>query len=255
MLGAIAGDIIGSVYESAPVKDYKAFILGPGSDFTDDTVLTAATADAVLHGRDYGCAYREWAGKYPERGYGSMFLRWAGSGSSGPSGSWGNGAAMRVSPLARAFKTLDEVLEEAARSAAATHNHPEASEGARSAAAAGFLALRGKPKDYIRDFISNNFTYEIDIPYKELKKSYTYDLSCRGTVPGALISFLESEDYEDAVRKALSLGGDADTLCCITGGIAEYFYGGIPDYIKEKTLKILPEEITELIKEFYRKCR
>lgn len=241
MLGAIAGDIIGSVYESRPIKTTDFPLFRDGSVFTDDTVLTVAVADALLTKKDYAAAYREYFGRYPHAGYGGAFRQWARSPVAGPYGSWGNGSAMRVSPVAWAFESLDSVITEAERTAAVTHNHPEGIRGAQATAAAVYLARTGSSKDEIRDFVTRRFTYDLSRSTDETRPGYRFDVSSQGTVPAALRAFLDADGYETAVRLAVSLGGDSDTLACIAGAVAEPFYGGLPAAVhREATTRLDP---------------
>jgi ADP-ribosylglycohydrolase len=252
MLGAIAGDIIGSVYEFNNIKTTDFPLFRNNSFFTDDTVLTIATADCILNNGDYSDLYRKYYRKYPERGYGGRFHDWGSSDNVGPYNSFGNGSAMRVSPVGFAYDTIDEVLKEAERSAAVTHNHPEGIKGAQAVASAVFLARNKKTRDQIKEYISKNFGYDLDDTLDNIRPFYKFDETCQGTVPQAIIAFLESDDYEDAIRKAISIGGDSDTIACITGGIAEAFYGGgVPDDISMKAMAILNKDMRELVNDFY----
>jgi len=248
MFGAIIGDIIGSTreFQKNKTKDFELF--PDGSDFTDDTVLTIATADAILNKRNYGDVYKEYALKYPNRGYGGSFYKWILDTNSEPYNSFGNGSAMRVSPIGWAFDTLEKVLEEAKKSAEVTHNHPEGIKGAQAVASAVFLARTGSSKEKIRDYLKSTFQYDLDRSVDEIRLRCTGDCSCIKSVPEAIICFLESESFEDAIRNAISLGGDADTQACITGSIAEAFYGDIPENIKAKATLYLPEDFMDMIK-------
>jgi ADP-ribosylglycohydrolase len=250
MLGAIAGDIIGSVheFEAQKTKDFPLFVAT--SRFTDDTVLTVAVADCLLTGSSYTDKFHEYTHAYPDRGYGIRFWQWVKSGSRQPYNSWGNGSAMRVSPVAFAFKTLDDVLKEARASAEVTHNHPEGIRGAQATAAATFLARQGDSKKEIRSLIEKQFGYDLSRKTAMIRQTYSFNESCQETVPEAIISFLESESYEDAVRLAISLGGDADTLACITGGIAEAFYGSVPASIANQALTFLDDGLRKTVKRF-----
>nr|VFJ90617.1 MAG: ADP-ribosylglycohydrolase [Candidatus Kentron sp. H] len=253
MLGAIAGDIIGSVYEYEwnNIKT-KAFpLFSQESFFTDDSVLTIALADAILHEKDYGEIMRQYYRRYPDAGYGGSFHGWAANPDSGPYNSWGNGSAMRTSPVGYAFHHLNEVLSKAEHYAAFTHNHPEGIAGAQATAATLFLARTGASKAEIKSFIVQRFGYDLSKSLDEIRSAYRFDASCQGTVPQAITAFLESTDYEDAVRGAISLGGDSDTLACITGGIAEAFYGGVPEEIGERAIGILDEELRGVVEAFY----
>jgi ADP-ribosylglycohydrolase len=250
MLGAIAGDVIGSVHEVARTKTKDFPLLTPQSRFTDDTVLTVAVADCLLHGREYVDAFHDYFHAYPDAGYGGTFWLWANSRRRTPYQSWGNGSAMRVSPVAHAGATLDAVLAEAQRSAAVTHDHPEGIRGAQAVAAAIFLARTGGTKEQIRRYIVEKFDYFLDETLDELRPTYQFDASCQWTVPQAIIAFLESTGYEDAVRNAISLGGDADTMACMAGAIAEAYYGEVPAAIAEPVLARLDDRLRRVVQEF-----
>jgi ADP-ribosylglycohydrolase len=250
MLGAIIGDIIGSSYEFEGEKSTTFPLFTPASRFTDDTVLTVAVADSILHDRDYAKTFKEYGRRYPGAGYGGMFLNWLRSADSKPYNSYGNGSAMRVSPTAFAFDTLEDVLREAERSALPTHNHPEGVKGAQAIASAIFLGRTGKAKKDIREYIERCFGYDLGRTLDEIRPHYRFDETCQGSVPEAIIAFLESSDYEDAVRKAVSLGGDADTLACMAGGIAEAYYKKLPGPIILRAKGILDEELRAIVDEF-----
>jgi len=250
MLGAIAGDIVGSVHEWAGTRTTDFELLHPHLYFTDDSVLTIAVADCLLHGHSYVDAFHSYYQKYPERGFGGMFHEWASARQREPYNSFGNGSAMRVSAVGWAFDNLDDVLAEAKRSAEVTHNHPEGIKGAQATAAAIFLARTGSSKDAIRDHVERTFDYDLQRTVDGIRPTYTFNETCQKTVPEAIIAFLDSTDYEDAIRKAISLGGDADTLACITGGIAEAFYRGVPPDIATRALAILDEPLRDIVFEF-----
>lgn len=250
MIGAIAGDIIGSVYEHHPIKTVDFPLFQPGCRFTDDSVLTVAVAYAIMEQVDYATALRTFGRKYPRAGYGGAFIEWLFAPVSRPYNSWGNGAAMRVSPVGFAFPDEERVLSEAKRSAEVSHNHPEGIKGAQATALAVFLARRGESKENIRLRISRDFGYNLERTVAEIRPHYHFDISCQGTVPEAIIAFLESEDYVEAIRKAISLGGDSDTLACITGGIAQAFYQEIPDSILKAVSGLLPDELLTVVKTF-----
>ncbi len=243
------GDIVGSVYEWHNIKTTDFELFKPECFFTDDTVLTAATAHALLTDGDYTRAYQDFSRRYPGRGYGGRYAQWIWSDDPQPYYSWGNGSAMRVSPLGFALDTVADVLAEAERSAAVTHNHPEGIKGAQATAVAILLARQGVDKAVIRDEINGRFGYDLNRTVAEIRPGYQFDVSCQGTVPEAVIAFLESTDFESAIRLAISLGGDSDTLANITGGIAEAFYG-IPEGIAEKGKTYLPHELLGLLEEF-----
>ncbi len=250
MLGAIAGDIIGSVYEQYPIKTMEFPLFQSRSRFTDDTVLTVAIASSILEKVDYAASLRTFGRKYPNAGYGGAFYKWLFDPESGPYNSWGNGAAMRVSPVGFAYATIEEVLKEAENTAAVSHNHPEGIKGAQATALAVFLARTGAAKKQIQSEITRRFGYDLNRTIDEIRPRYGFDISCQGTVPEAIIAFLESKDYENAVRKAISLGGDSDTLACITGGIAQAFYQEIPQEIGAEVRRRLPEEFLTIIDRF-----
>lgn len=250
MLGAIAGDTIGSRHEWIATKTTDFELLHPDCTFTDDSVLAIAVADCLLHGRHYVDAFHEYFHAFPGRGYGGGFHRWAAARDRAPYNSWGNGSAMRVAAVGFAFDTLDAVRAEARRSAEPTHNHPEGVKGAEATAAAIFLARTGHGKDDIRQRIVDAFGYDLNRHVEDIRPHYKFNESCQGTVPEGIIAFLDSTSYEDAIRNAISLGGDADTLACITGGIAEAFYGGVPREIEDWTMARLDERLREVVVEF-----
>lgn len=250
MIGAIAGDIIGSVYERHNIKRTDFPLFDAGCRFTDDTVLTVAVADAILNHSDYGEKLKEYFKLFPGRGYGAHFAKWAAHSSSKPYYSMGNGSAMRVSPVGFAFNTLDEVLREAQKSAEPTHNHPEGIKGAQATASLIFLARIGASKEEVKAYIEDNFAYNLNEPLDQIRTYYKHDETCPGSVPQAVRAFLESTDYEDAIRKAISIGGDSDTIACITGGIAEAFYKKVPDVIVEKVNQILDHRLNKIVSEF-----
>ncbi len=250
MLGAIAGDVIGSVYEHRPIKTTDFPLFHHDSRFTDDSVLTLAIADAILNQTDYAESLKRFGRNYPDAGYGGSFIHWIFEPESRPYNSWGNGAAMRVSPVGFAFSDAEAVLSEAQKTAAVSHNHPEGIKGAQATALAVFLARTGAGKDNIRNDISERFGYNLQRTIDDIRPNYSFDVSCQGSVPEAIIAFLDSDSYEDAVRKAISLGGDSDTLACIAGGIAQAFYKNIPTEIARHVRKRLPHEFLEIIAKF-----
>ncbi|MCJ7518675.1 MAG: ADP-ribosylglycohydrolase family protein [Anaerolineaceae bacterium] len=251
MIGAIAGDIIGSVYEFANFKEYDFPLFSKESFFTDDTVLTVAVADALIHKLDIAKTLKAYALKYPNRGYGNTFYEWIHSTSLTPYNSWGNGSAMRTSSIGFFFNNETDVLKAAREFAEVTHNHPEGIKGAQATAYAIYLARQGCSKEEIKNDITQWFHYDLSRTLDEIRPDYVFDVSCQGSVPPAIIAFLESENFEDAVRKAVSLGGDADTLGCIAGSIAEAYYGQVPEEIAVETMKRLPEEFRKIIDKFY----
>ena len=253
MIGAIAGDIIGSAYEHNPIKTKDFFLFHPGCRFTDDTVLTVAVAHAILGDGDYRKSMWEIGIKYPRAGYGQSFMRWLHSWEPAPYNSWGNGAAMRVSPVGFAFDTVDDVLQEAARTAVISHDHPEGVKGAQATALAVYLARTARDKTLLRQEVVDRFGYNLDRTVDEIRPSYSFDVSCQRTVPEAIIAFLDSDSYEDAIRNAISLGGDSDTLACITGGIAEAYYGPVDPCIRDRVQERLTTELWQITKQFCRR--
>ncbi len=250
MLGAIAGDVVGSPYEFEPIKTTEFPLFGPSSAFTDDTVLTCAVAEVLLGGGDYAAAFRRWGRRYPDVSWGGRFRQWLSDDRAGPYGSFGNGSAMRVGPVGWARDTVEEVLAEAERSARPTHDHPEGIKGAQATALAVFLARTGAGKGVIREEIARRFGYDVWRSVDAVRPSYRFDETCQRTVPEALIAFFDSTDFEHAVRLAVSLGGDSDTLACITGSVAEAFYGGVPAAIAEATLARLTPEMLGVLERF-----
>jgi len=254
VLGAIAGDIIGSVYEftnSKPDLDFPLFV--KDSEFTDDTVLTVALADNILSSIDYQIKLYEYYHLFPRCCYGSRFHLWAARKEQQPYNSWGNGSAMRVSPVGWAYNDLETVLQKAKESAEVTHNHPEGIKGAQGTTSAIFLSRSGQSKEIIKDYITKNFGYNLDIDIEDLRKNYRFNESCQETVPQAIIIFLISNDFEDSIRKAIYIGGDSDTLACINGSIAEAFYGGVPEEIKLEVYKRIDSRITIITNDFREK--
>ncbi len=251
LLGGIAGDIIGSIYEFNPVrfKDFELF--KSNSTYTDDTVMTIANAEWLLSKGVLMDIMRKYGHKYPGAGYGGMFYDWLKSRCPKPYNSFGNGSAMRVSPVGWAIDTLEETLEAAKQSAEITHNHPEGIKGAQATAACIFMARTGKSKQEIKEYVETKFGYDLSRTCNEIRPTYQFNESCQGTVPESIIAFLESTDFESAIRLTVSLGGDADTMGAITGAIAEAYYNVIPEHIKNEVLKRLPEEFINVLGEFY----
>ncbi len=250
IIGAIAGDVIGSFYERNNIKTTEFNLFGPIADFTDDTVLTMAVADCLLHQKDFSKTIWEYGRKYPGRGFGGRFKNWLKTENPEPYNSFGNGSAMRVSPVGFAFDTLEEVMESAKQSAEVTHNHPEGIKGAQALAVAILLARKGNSKEEVRGFITKNFEYDLDFTLDAIRPTYKFDVTCQGSVPQAIVAFLESTDYENAVRLAISIGGDSDTIACMAGGIAAAYYGGVPTEIVDFVIARLPKEFIELLNKF-----
>ena len=275
MLGAIIGDTVGSIYEFHNTKDYDFTLFHAESGYTDDSVMTMAVARWLLTDSEH--TYQkledtmvEFAEQCPcpMGGYGTGFYYWLfhpeglypfddqygaspyeSATGRHPYGSWGNGSAMRASAVGWFFGTLEETERVAAISAAITHNHPEGIKGAQATAAAIFLARNGKTKDEIRDYVEKTYGYDLHKTWEYWHPIYDWEDSCQGTVPQAMIAFLDSTDFEDAIRKAVSLGGDSDTLACITGGIAEAFYREIPKEMADRVRTLLPQEFADILSE------
>lgn len=270
MLGALIGDIVGSVYEFDNIKTTDFPFFSRRSTFTDDTIMTIAVAHWLLTDNEHTHDALEnimvkYAKDfpYPTGGYGGSFAQWLfrpegmvdyktgkRPGRRVPYNSWGNGAAMRASAVGWKFSTLDETERVAALSASITHDHPEGIKGAQATAGAIFLARTGMTKKEIKDYIEQRFGYDLDTHTDELRKTYGWEDSCQGTVPPAIRAFLDSTDFESAVRIAVSLGGDSDTLACITGGIAEAYYREIPSEIVKVAMQKLPESFLRVLNVF-----
>jgi ADP-ribosylglycohydrolase len=231
MLGAIVGDIAGSTFERHNFKFESCPIFAKGSIFTDDTVLTVATADAILSGGDYAECYQKHGRRYPAAGYGPRFAEWLREEAPRPYNSDGNGSAMRVSPVGLAAPTLEWALAEAERSAMVSHDHPNGIRGAQAVATAIFLAREGESKEGIREYIERGFGYDLHRTVESIRPSYSFHSSCEASVQEAIVAFLDSKDFEDAIRKAISLGGDSDTIASIAGAIADAYYGGVPEWM------------------------
>lgn len=244
MFGAFYGDVIGSEYENACTKDYD-FPFKRESHFTDDSVMTAAVCRAILNngeniGRfgirkrafEYAAQYKQYYSRYPHAGYGSMFVRWAKEKSLRRQHSYANGGAMRAVPIGYAYDDIEQVMLQAKASCYYTHAHREGIRGAQAVACAVFLARHGESKELIRKFIAEKFRYNLNYTVEQIRSEYSFDSSCEYSVPPSIVCFLDSNDYESAVRNAVSLGGDADTMACIAGGIAEAYYKNIPEEIR-----------------------
>ena len=255
MLGAIIGDIVGSRWEFAPTNNYDFEWLSEENGFTDDTICTVAVADALLKEREFGEGIDDWCNRYPDPmgGYGGRFAQWIHSENPQPYNSFGNGAAMRVSPVAHWYDNVDEVLDAAAATSLPSHNHDEGIKGAQTVALAIFKALQygEQAPEHIDEILDECVQFSgYDINIKKADVINRFDETCQGTVPVALWIIGISDGFEDAVRKAVSLGADADTLGAIVGSIAEAIWG-IPEEIKQEILEYLPLEIKKVIAQFY----
>ncbi|MBD3896469.1 ADP-ribosylglycohydrolase family protein [Halomonas sp. ML-15] len=250
MLGAIAGDIIGSVHEWRGTKHQDFPLFTPYSRFTDDSVLCVAVAEVLLYGGDYVDAFHDYFHRYPDAGFGGGFMRWAGNRERQPYYSWGNGSAMRVPPVGFAATSLEEALSLAKASAEVTHNHPEGIRGAQAVAAVIYLARQGADKASLRAEVEGRFGYDLSPTLDEIRPDYRFDVSCQGSVPPAILAFLEADSVESAIRNAVSLGGDADTQACMAGGMAEAFYGGLPESLRGETLARLTLALRKVVEAF-----
>ena len=250
MIGAIVGDIVGSIYEWDNIKTKDFPLFQDDCFFTDDTVMTCAVAGAIMEGgkRDnFIDAMKKYGRMYPGAGYGGKFTSWLISDTREPYNSFGNGAGMRVSPCGFLSRSLNETLYLAEKSAEVTHNHPEGIKGAQAIAASVFLARTGASKEDIREYVEKTFGYDLHRTCDEIRPDYSFDVTCPGSCPEAIIAFLDSTSYESAVRLAISLGGDSDTIACMAGGIAAAYYG-VPEWIVFRTLSMLPRDMTEILR-------
>jgi ADP-ribosylglycohydrolase len=251
MIGAIIGDICGSVYENRNTKDYNHILFHELSRFTDDTVTMLAIADSIINNKYFVNNLQEFGRHYPNAGYGQSFYHWIFEDSPKAYNSYGNGSAMRSISIGHLFHSIEEVLKYAKSSAEVTHNHPEGIKGAQAVASCVFLAKNNATKTVIKNFVQNQFNYDLSESYLSLNKNYSFDVSCQGSVPQAIICFLESESFEDALRKAISIGGDSDTIACISCGIAEAFYKDISKEFIDKAIDKLDDNLIEILKQFY----
>ena len=254
IIGAVAGDVIGSAYEFNPTRDYNFELFTPKSTFTDDTVLTMANALWLLEDEHHTPErlvniMLDMCWKYPDRGYGGRFARWIHDTDPQPYNSFGNGSAMRVSPIGYYAKTLDEALALAKISAEVTHNHPEGIKGAQATAAAIFLARKGMYKQEIRDYIAQTFNYDMSRTLDEIRPTFTFDETCQHTVPEAVTCFLEGKDFEDVVRLSVALAGDADTIAAIAGSISSAV-DEVPAEISQPVIALLSEEFCTILLRF-----
>jgi len=251
MLGAICGDIIGSRFEWHNIKQTEFELFTDSCSFTDDSVHTVALAEALLSNRNYAELLRDYYHRFPDAGYGARFRTWAEQEDLSPYNSFGNGSAMRVSPTAWYYSDLQSVLAAAEKSAAVTHNHPEGVRGARCIAGTIFLARSGASRNDLRDWVEATCGYDLSRSCTEIRPDYTFDVTCQGTVGPAVTAFLESRDFEESIRLAISLGGDSDTIACITAGIGEAFYAGVPAAIAQRAWSYLEPSLQRVVRDFY----
>jgi ADP-ribosylglycohydrolase len=252
MIGSIIGDIIGSTYEFNPTKDYNFQIFTKAMTFTDDSVLTFSIIDSLLNKTPFDKSIHKWGNDYPGRGYGLRFSQWLADNNPKPYNSFGNGSAMRVSPVGLMIPSKTQVLKIAKHSAEATHNHIEGIKGAQAVALAIHMSCQGFDKSEIRREIEDEIGYDLSKNYKQIHANYKFDETCQGSVPESLIAFFESTDFESAIRLAISLGGDADTQACIVGGIAEAYYKEIPQDFIENCLPLLTDKMRNMLKLLYK---
>ena len=253
MLGAVIGDIIGSVYEfnNYRAKDFTP-LFNRRAFFTDDTVCTVAVADALVNSLHPAHALKDWGERYWENGgWGRSFALWLGSDSMEPYNSYGNGAAMRVAPAGLLATSMEQASQLSNQVTEVTHNHPEGLKGAAATVAAIYLARTGSKQDEIRAYISETFAYDLSRSVDDIRPTYKFNETCQQTVPEALTCVLEADGFEDAIRNAISIGGDSDTIGAIAGGVAEALFG-IPDDIAERGWSYLPQEMREVLTELYR---
>lgn len=262
MLGAVYGDVIGSWYESYATKDYN-FPFHSKSEFTDDTVMTTAVCKAILEnnseitrtqiksrGYEYAVRYKQYYSYFPYAGYGMMFAKWAENHFMRVQKSYGNGGAMRAVPIGYAYNSEEQVLLQAEASCYYTHNCKEAIHGTQAVAMAVFMARNGETKNSIREYLTKKFRYDLDYTIEDIKPDYSFNSSTNYSIPPSIVAFLDSHDYESAVRNAVSLGGDADTMACIAGGIAEAFYKNIPAEIKSFCSSRIDITLKKVLNEF-----
>ncbi len=250
MLGAMIGDTLGSTFEFYPMKTKKFELLDNKSHFTDDTVMTVAVADSIMNEVPYVESLQMWGRKYPRAGYGGGFRKWIHLDDPKPYNSFGNGSAMRCSSVGWLLDDDESVLEEAKKSAEITHNHPEGIKGAQSVALGVLMGRKGSSKKEIKEKLEVLFDYDLNQELDQIRPNYTFDSTCQGSVPQAIIAFLESTDFEDAIRNSISLGGDADTQACITGSLAEAYYKSIPEEIASFVKWRIEDDLLAVLDQF-----
>jgi ADP-ribosylglycohydrolase len=254
MIGSLAGDLFGSAFEfHNDINNHDDSLFSNKSRFTDDSVLTTATADAILNHRPYSEVYYEYAVQYPNRGYGKSFSDKIKSGKLEAYGSYGNGSAMRVGPIGHAFSKLSEVLEESKKSAECSHNSIEGIKGAQAIAHSIWACRNFKKQDkpFIKDIIENVYDYGTIKKCSEFEKKF--DITCQGTVPRCIAIFLETSNFVEAMKKSIEMGGDVDTNCCIVGSICDAYYGLPDSHIIQFVYERIPKEIAEVTTKFVKK--
>lgn len=250
IIGAIAGDILGTEYSESGRMPEKPDPDSIKAGFTSNSVLTVAVMDSLLNGKDYINNLQRYGNEYPGRGYGAAFMRWISQQEPKPYHSWNNGAALRVSPVGYSGRTLPEVVDEAARCAMVSHNHPDGIIGAKAVASAVFLAKNGRSKDEIRSHIEAEYSYDLNRTIEEIRPRFRYDQSCQGSVPEAIIAFLDSRNFGDSIRLAISLGNRTATITTITGAIAQAYYKEIPVNMVKPVVSKLTPGMYEVIEQF-----
>jgi ADP-ribosyl-[dinitrogen reductase] hydrolase len=253
MIGAIIGDIVGSIYEFDNIKTKDFPLFSAKSTFTDDTVCTIAVAEAILDGSDVVASLRKWCNKYSQMSYGSSFRRWLGSDKPMPYDSWGNGAAMRVSPAAFLATSLEQAREQAVKVTSVTHNHPEGLKGALATADAIWFFRHGETDpDAVGRHIAATYGYDMGRTVDSIRPTYRFNESCQETVPEAIICALAGRDFEDVIRNAISVGGDSDTVAAIAGAVGDArFSNGIPEAIRNDALRRLPDDLHSVVIRMY----
>lgn len=254
MLGAIVGDIVGSPYEFYNTKSLDFELFTPLSRFTDDSVMTLAVAKWLIEDKAHTIHYliycmQKLGNRYPRAGYGGNFMAWLREDEPQPYNSWGNGAGMRVSPVGLYARTIDEALALAAITASVSHNHFEGVKGAQAIAACVFLCKEGKSKQEIKEYVEKTFDYNLNRKIRDIRPTYVFDVSCQGSVPEAIVAFLEGDSFEEVIRLAVSLGGDSDTIACMAGAIAACMYP-IPRDIAERCDSLLTDDLREIKDQF-----
>lgn len=253
MIGGIIGDIVGSIYEDGNIKTKDFPLWNDRCHFTDDTVLTVATADWIINGGVCENYYYSYVNRFPNCGYGTGFMKWYFNrkyhGKFIPYNSYGNGSAMRVSPIGWAYDNMENVMKVSMDSASCTHNHEEGIKGAQAIASCIFLARNKESKEVIKKYVEDSFGYDLNTSIRKIIENYTWNATCQHTVPQAILSFLESDNFEDSIRNAISLGGDSDTIACMTGAISEAYWGVPVDLVKT-AYKFLPLDLCDVIEKF-----
>lgn len=246
MIGAIIGDVAGSIYEWRNIKTTDFPLLSPACHFTDDSVMSIAVADALQHGTDISAAMRRYGNLYPYAGYGGRFRQWLNDSSMGDYGSFGNGSAMRASAAGWIAGSLEEAIEIGRQTAIPTHGHPEGVRGAQVVAGGVWLLRNGADRQQLRDWVTAQ-GYSLDFTLDEIRPTYRFDVTCQGSVPQAVVAFLEADDFESAIRKAISIGGDSDTIACIAGSLAEAYFPVPEELIVQVCAKLPPDLLNPLI--------